>query len=91
MRNFKFGSILFVMAVLLSSCSSGANEKVVEEPKVEELKLESSKNVLNDPVCKMEVDASGADSSVYEGKTYHFCSPNCKADFDKDPKTYANK
>lgn len=42
-----------------------------------------------DPVCKMEVDESTAQwTSEYQGKTYYFCAPGCKASFDKDPEKY---
>lgn len=42
-----------------------------------------------DPVCKMEVDEKTAQwTSVYEGQTYFFCAPGCKASFDKDPEKY---
>jgi YHS domain-containing protein len=42
-----------------------------------------------DPVCKMEVDeGSAAATSEYQGKTYYFCAPGCKAAFDKDPEKY---
>jgi Cu(I)/Ag(I) efflux system membrane fusion protein len=43
-----------------------------------------------DPVCGMKVDASQpVPKSEYEGATYHFCSAECKAKFDKDPARYA--
>ncbi|NIM93574.1 MAG: YHS domain-containing protein [Anaerolineales bacterium] len=39
-----------------------------------------------DPVCKMEVDEVTAQwTSEYNGVTYYFCAPGCKAAFDKDP------
>ena len=42
-----------------------------------------------DPVCGMEVDEQTAKwKSEYEGKTYYFCAPGCKASFDKDPEKY---
>jgi YHS domain-containing protein len=42
-----------------------------------------------DPVCGMEVDPkTAAGSSIYLGKTYYFCSPGCKRDFDKEPLKY---
>jgi membrane fusion protein, copper/silver efflux system len=42
-----------------------------------------------DPVCGMSVEvAKGALKSIYEGKTYYFCSESCKQKFDKDPKSY---
>ncbi len=45
-----------------------------------------------DPVCDMDVDpASAAGSSEYKGKTYYFCSPGCKRQFDKDPERYVGQ
>ncbi len=39
-----------------------------------------------DPVCGMDVDEQlAADKSTYQGKTYFFCSRNCKEQFDRDP------
>jgi len=44
-----------------------------------------------DPVCGMEVDPkTAAGKSTYQGKTYYFCSPGCKIDFDKEPQKYVN-
>ncbi|MDZ4803219.1 MAG: YHS domain-containing protein [Bryobacteraceae bacterium] len=43
-----------------------------------------------DPVCGMQVDPSRAvGSSEHTGKTYYFCSPGCKAKFDKNPTEFA--
>jgi len=40
----------------------------------------------------MDVDAStAAGTSSYEETTYYFCSPNCKAAFDKDPEQFIRK
>jgi len=45
-----------------------------------------------DPVCKMELEKKDASATVdYEEKTYYFCSPACKADFEKEPDKYAVK
>jgi YHS domain-containing protein len=42
-----------------------------------------------DPVCGMEVDPkTAAGKSEYQGKTYYFCAPGCKKDFDKEPQKY---
>jgi YHS domain-containing protein len=42
-----------------------------------------------DPVCGMMVDPKTAEyKSTFQGKTYYFCSPGCKKDFDKDPASY---
>jgi YHS domain-containing protein len=45
-----------------------------------------------DPVCGMDVDPKTATlKSEYQGKTYYFCAPGCKRDFDKDPGKYVKK
>ena len=45
-----------------------------------------------DPVCGMEVDtASAAATSEYQGKTYYFCAPGCKKQFDRDPERFLTK
>lgn len=42
-----------------------------------------------DPVCGMMVDpAKAAASYEYEGVTYYFCAPGCKASFEKSPDKY---
>ncbi len=46
--------------------------------------------MARDPVCGMNVDErKSAGTSVYQGKTYYFCSTGCKAAFDKEPGKYA--
>ncbi len=43
-----------------------------------------------DPVCGMMVEEKrAAGTSVYQGKTYYFCGPHCKASFDKNPAKFA--
>lgn len=38
-----------------------------------------------DPVCGKELEATTAAASViHEGKTFYFCSQECKAAFEKD-------
>lgn len=42
-----------------------------------------------DPVCKMEVDEKTAQfKTEYKGKTYYFCAPGCKMNFQKEPEKY---
>ena len=39
-----------------------------------------------DPVCGMQIEeGDAAGESQYEGRTYYFCSPGCKEQFDADP------
>ena len=43
-----------------------------------------------DPVCGMDVDPRTAQhKSDHQGRTYYFCSPGCKAAFEKEPARYA--
>jgi YHS domain-containing protein len=45
--------------------------------------------MAEDPVCKMKVDEKAAPAkSEYQGKTYYFCAPGCKREFDKNPEKY---
>jgi YHS domain-containing protein len=45
--------------------------------------------MATDPVCKMNVDEQkAAGKSEYDGKTYYFCAPGCKAKFDQNPGAY---
>jgi Cu+-exporting ATPase len=42
-----------------------------------------------DPVCGMEVKPeTAAGKSLYQGRTYYFCSAADKAAFDKNPEKY---
>jgi YHS domain-containing protein len=40
-------------------------------------------------VCNQEVNESSSWSSTYQDKIYYFNSPECKADFDRDPGRFA--
>ena len=48
--------------------------------------------MVKDPVCGMQIDEKSASGkSEYQGRVYYFCSPGCKAKFDKAPEKYAGK
>ena len=45
--------------------------------------------MAKDPVCAMEIDErQSAGTSVYDGRTYYFCSERCREAFDRNPKAY---
>ena len=45
---------------------------------------------VNDPVCGMTIEeADAVGTSEYQGKTYYFCSTDCKEEFDQNPEDYA--
>lgn len=46
-------------------------------------------NPVKDPVCGMMIDPEKSYyRSKYLGKTYHFCSGDCKKAFDVEPETF---
>ncbi len=46
--------------------------------------------MAKDPVCGMQVhEQHAAAKTEHRGKPYYFCSPACKAAFDKNPQKYA--
>lgn len=62
-----------------------------EAPKPGSTPVEALASTL-DPICDMTVEpATASATTVYEGKTYGFCSSYCKAEFEKDPAKYIAK
>lgn len=46
--------------------------------------------MAKDPVCGMDVDETNARAtSEHAGRTYYFCAPGCKREFDSNPEKYA--
>lgn len=46
--------------------------------------------MTQDEVCGMRIDeAKAAGTSQHQGRTYYFCSPDCKSKFDAEPARYA--
>jgi Cu+-exporting ATPase len=49
-----------------------------------------TKTTVTDPVCSMQIDpAAAAGKAIYKGETYHFCSKNCRENFEREPQKYA--
>ncbi len=47
--------------------------------------------MAKDPVCRMLVEEKTAFTSTYQGKTYYFCSLDCKEIFEKCPEQFIGK
>jgi len=48
--------------------------------------------MAKDPVCGMDVDeAKPSATTEYKGKTYYFCCPTCKEQFEKEPEKYVKE
>lgn len=45
--------------------------------------------MATDPVCGMSVQREKATTGEWGGRTFHFCSRGCKAEFMVDPETFA--
>ena len=44
---------------------------------------------VTDPVCGMTIESeTAADQSELDGRTYYFCTTQCKRQFDADPRRY---
>lgn len=51
--------------------------------------IEEKEDVMIDLVCGMELNFKKSKfKKDYKGKTYHFCSENCKEHFEKSPEKY---
>src|SRR5512143_2196889 len=47
---------------------------------------------VKDPVCGMTIEEKdAAATSIYQAKTYYFCSASCKEKFEKDPASYVGE
>lgn len=48
--------------------------------------------MVKDPVCRKELDSKKfTQKSKYKGRTYYFCSNDCKTQFKKNPREYEVK
>ncbi|MBM3140580.1 MAG: YHS domain-containing protein [Chloroflexi bacterium] len=48
------------------------------------------RGTATDPVCGMHVSKKNPRGGTHEheGKTYYFCGPGCRAEFQEDPQGY---
>lgn len=45
---------------------------------------------VKDPVCGMTVDpATAPGQATHQGKTYYFCSEQCRVQFERTPEKFA--
>jgi len=75
---------VLAMAALLAGCNAPASRAP------EDTRSAQTANTEKDPVCGMKVNPKTAHSSTYKGKTYYFCSPEEKTEFDKNPAKYVD-
>jgi len=77
----------------MSSVSVVTNSLLLKRynPKMKE-QIEEDERLLGhieiDPVCHMEVIPGKSLDSEYKGRTYYFCNPSCKVEFERNPLKY---
>jgi YHS domain-containing protein len=58
--------------------------------RVETADHHQQENIVTDPVCGMKVSKAFAPAQMaYQGQTYYFCIPECRARFAENPQRYA--
>jgi xanthine dehydrogenase accessory factor len=73
-----------VLAELVSLKAKGE----LSQARAEEM-LVSAPDTAIDPVCGMTVTADDSSRPFeYQGTTYYFCAPGCRAAFEKDPESF---
>lgn len=66
--------------------------KLLEAPAHAQTIGERTLELCFDPVCSMVISPTRARASAtHEGATYHFCSANCHACFEREPDRYTGK
>ncbi len=82
--------LVFAGVLLLSvSCQQQEDKKMsMPESKAAPTETGAQQIALKDPVCGMEIGHSYTDSALVGGKTYGFCSDECKQTFLADTATY---
>jgi P-type Cu+ transporter len=57
------------------------------KPKLENKNSSGKKTeIMKDPVCGMDVE--GGETAEHKGKTYYFCSPSCRKQFNGNPEKF---
>lgn len=86
--------IIFVSLtiILCSSCGESSSTSHQHQPQMKPVTEKKFKNVQftskTDFICGMPVSAGVSDTTHYKDGVYGFCSPECKAEFDKNPAAY---
>jgi uncharacterized protein len=81
-----FLNILFLLLIVVLSVRFLRTGGPAMLREMEEMPSEEQ---VRDPVCGMTVNpATATERAEFRGKTYYFCSPGCRAAFEKEPDRY---
>lgn len=88
---------LLILAISLFSCQSSPDSSKHKDHSHGDAAT-TSKTIApelvaneNDLVCNMSLKSGIKDTAQFEGKTYGFCSEQCREDFKKNPQQFAKK
>ena len=78
--------LVFFATGLLPSFAADTAKKGPAKPAVHKKVVSAVCPVMGTKIP--DVSKSKGGKSVYKGKTYYFCCPGCKPQFDKNPEKY---
>lgn len=80
--------ILITIPLFMGQCAN--KQKTEESMETTKQNVYTPEMVVNkkDFVCGMPTTAGISDTAHFEGNAYGFCSAECKAAFQQDPKSY---
>jgi YHS domain-containing protein len=85
MRRLRWG-IAAGLALVTLAANAAPSKKPAPKPKT------GKKAVALCPIGRIPAMTGKKDvKSVYKGKTYYFCCPECKPSFDKEPEKYLKR
>ncbi len=94
MKKFSW-SLILLAALAFAGCNNHNAAKQEEKNDAGNKSLNVKVSELattQDLICGMKLDNGAvADTAVYQGKTYGFCSSECKAEFLKDPQAHLSQ
>jgi YHS domain-containing protein len=84
--------LVSLIIILCSSCGESTTtshqQQVQMKPATEKKFKDVQFTSKTDIICGMPVSAGVSDTTHYKNGVYGFCSPECKAEFDKNPAAY---
>jgi YHS domain-containing protein len=90
--NLSFTYALLIQIYFQRYCYSAEAKENIKAVRISTIMVFIPQNILikmeRDVVCGMEVSESSKYKSMARGKTYYFCSTDCKAKCDANPINY---
>src|SRR5947207_3215575 len=99
MKTYAMVAVLLAVIVVAGGCASSPFSPAAAAQGAAVTAGHSSEPHAECLVCKYDADLACVDvtvvadtpSTMYDGKTYYFCSKSCCRKFEKDPAKYVNQ